>query len=107
MALNRGPLVKENLEAHPLTPRQVEEHRAAGALLVDVRTPLQFDDAHVPGAVSITILQAGFGSRLAWLAQRGQDVVLLGRDDEDGAPRHRACRRRRASPLSPGSCRAG
>ena len=84
VALNRGPLVKENLEAHPLTPRQVEEHRAAGALLVDVRTSLQFDDAHVQGAVSITILQAGFGSRLAWLAERGQDVVLLGRDDEDG-----------------------
>jgi hydroxyacylglutathione hydrolase len=84
VGLNRGPFVKENLEAHPLTPRQVEEQRAAGALLVDVRTPIQFDEAHVPGAVSITILQAGFGSRLAWLAERDQQIVLLGRDDADG-----------------------
>jgi hydroxyacylglutathione hydrolase len=84
VALNRGPLAKENLEAHPLTPRQVEEHRASGALLVDVRTPVQFDEAHVPGAVSITILQAGFGSKLAWLAERDQDIVFLGRDDADG-----------------------
>jgi glyoxylase-like metal-dependent hydrolase (beta-lactamase superfamily II)/rhodanese-related sulfurtransferase len=82
--LNRGPLIQENLEAHPITPRQVEQRRAAGALLVDVRTSLQFDDAHVTGAVSITILHAGFGSRLAWLATRGEDVVLIGRDDEDG-----------------------
>jgi hydroxyacylglutathione hydrolase len=84
VALNKGALVKENLEAHPLTPRQVEQRRSDGALLVDVRTPLQFDDSHVPGAVSITILQAGFGSKLAWLAERGQEVVFVGRDDDDG-----------------------
>jgi rhodanese-related sulfurtransferase len=30
------------------------------------------------------MLYAGFGSRLAWLADREQDVVLVGRDDEDG-----------------------
>jgi len=82
--LNRGPLVTEGVELSPLAPRQVELHRAAGALLVDVRTDLQFDDAHIPGAVSIPLLHAGFGSRLAWIADRAQDVVLIGRDDEDG-----------------------
>jgi glyoxylase-like metal-dependent hydrolase (beta-lactamase superfamily II)/rhodanese-related sulfurtransferase len=83
VALNRGPLVEETVEAHPLTPRQVQQARDTGALVVDVRTELQFDEAHIPGAVSITARRAGFGSKLAWLAAPGQPLVLVGRDDED------------------------
>ncbi len=83
VAINRGPLVTATADAHPLTPRQVEQKRSEGALIVDVRTELQFDDAHIPGAVLITILRAGFGSKLAWLADRDQEIVLVGRDDED------------------------
>jgi rhodanese-related sulfurtransferase len=30
------------------------------------------------------MLRAGFGSKLAWLVDREQEVVFLGRDDEDG-----------------------
>jgi hydroxyacylglutathione hydrolase len=83
VALNRGPLVKEVVEAHPLAPRQVRQARDDGALVVDVRTELQFDEAHIPGALSITARRAGFGSKLAWLAEPGQPLVLVGRDDED------------------------
>ncbi|MGH2745444.1 MAG: MBL fold metallo-hydrolase, partial [Thermoleophilaceae bacterium] len=83
VAVNRGPLLRETLDAHPLTPRQVEAQRAEGALVVDVRTDLQFDDAHIPGAVCITILRAGFGSKLAWLADPEQAIVIVGRDDDD------------------------
>ncbi len=81
--LNRGDLVTSGVEVLPLTPRQVEEKRAAGAFLVDARTDLQFDDAHIPGAVVIPAVQAGFGTRLAWLADRDQEVVFVGRDDAD------------------------
>jgi hydroxyacylglutathione hydrolase len=84
VALNRGPLLTEGVELMPLTPRQVEQHRSDGAMLVDVRTDQQFDDAHIPGAISIPMLNAGFGSKLAWLADREQEIVLIGRDDEDG-----------------------
>jgi glyoxylase-like metal-dependent hydrolase (beta-lactamase superfamily II)/rhodanese-related sulfurtransferase len=83
VALNRGPLLVGGVDVPPLTPRQVENARTAGALLVDVRTDLQFDDAHAPGAVCITALRMGFGTRLAWIADREQDIVLIGRDDED------------------------
>jgi len=82
--INRGPLMREVVEANPLTPRQIEQKRGAGALVVDVRTGLQFDEAHLPGSVSIPAVQAGFGTKLAWLADRAQEVVLVGRDDEDG-----------------------
>jgi hydroxyacylglutathione hydrolase len=48
-----------------------------------VRTDAQFDDAHIPGAVCITALRGGFGSRLAWIAGQDHEVVLVGRDDTD------------------------
>ena len=83
VALNRGPLLKDGVDAYPLTPRQVELAQADGALVVDVRTELQYDEAHIPGSVSITSRRAGFGSKLAWIAEPGQPLVLVGRDDQD------------------------
>jgi hydroxyacylglutathione hydrolase len=82
--LNRGPLLTDGVELLPLAPRQVEQKRAAGAMLVDVRTDQQFDDAHIAGSLCNPMLRAGFGSRLAWLADREQEIVFVGRDDEDG-----------------------
>jgi glyoxylase-like metal-dependent hydrolase (beta-lactamase superfamily II)/rhodanese-related sulfurtransferase len=82
--LNRGPLLTDGVELLPLAPRQVEQRRTRGALLVDVRTDMQFDEAHIAGAICIPIMRAGFGSKLAWLADRDQEIVLIGRDDEDG-----------------------
>jgi rhodanese-related sulfurtransferase len=81
--INRGPLDRRATEAVPLTPRQVQQGHDDGALIVDVRTAEQFDDAHIHGAVAITILEAGFGSKLAWVADRDSDIVVVGRDDED------------------------
>ena len=84
VAVNRGELVTDPVAAKPLSPRQLERKVADGAFLVDVRTPLQFDDAHIEGASLISILQAGFGSKLAWLADPDQEIVFVGRDDSDG-----------------------
>jgi glyoxylase-like metal-dependent hydrolase (beta-lactamase superfamily II)/rhodanese-related sulfurtransferase len=81
--LNRGPLDTGATELLPLSPRQVEQRRDNGALIVDVRTDLQFDEAHVEGSVCVTALHGGFGTKLAWLAEPGQEVVLVGRDDAD------------------------
>jgi hydroxyacylglutathione hydrolase len=82
--INRGPLLTSGAEVIPLTPRQVEQRRADGGLLVDVRTDFQFDEAHIPGAVSNTMLRSGFGTKLAWIAAPDQEIVFIGRDDEDG-----------------------
>jgi glyoxylase-like metal-dependent hydrolase (beta-lactamase superfamily II)/rhodanese-related sulfurtransferase len=82
--INRGPLMRETVDAHPLTPRQLEMKQRAGALVVDVRTALQFDEAHIPDSVSNPAVQAGFGTKLAWIADRDQEVVFVGRDAADG-----------------------
>jgi glyoxylase-like metal-dependent hydrolase (beta-lactamase superfamily II)/rhodanese-related sulfurtransferase len=84
VALNRGPLLTAGVEVLPLAPRQVELKRRAGTLIVDVRTDLQFDEAHITGAVAITALHAGFGTKLAWVADREQEIVFVGRDDDEG-----------------------
>jgi hydroxyacylglutathione hydrolase len=85
VAMNRGALVTAAPQLMPLAPLQVERAGADGALLVDVRTPYQFDDAHVPGAVCIPIVEAGFGTKLAWIADHDQAIILIGRDDADAA----------------------
>lgn len=85
--LNQGSLVSDGVELLALAPRQVEHRSRNGALLVDVRTDQQFDDAHIDDAISNPLLRAGFGSKLAWVADPDQEIVFIGRDDEDG---HRA-----------------
>jgi glyoxylase-like metal-dependent hydrolase (beta-lactamase superfamily II)/rhodanese-related sulfurtransferase len=84
VSLNRGPLVLDGGRLRALTPRQVGQHQREGALLVDVRSDQQFDDAHIAGAVSIPMVRAGFGTKLAWLADRDRPVLFVGRDDADG-----------------------
>jgi hydroxyacylglutathione hydrolase len=84
VALNQGPLLSAGVELLPLAPRQVVEKQAAGALLVDLRTDLQFDEAHIPGSICNPMLRAGFGSKLAWLANLEQELVFIGRDNEEG-----------------------
>ncbi len=83
VAINRGPLRSGHVNVERLTARQVALRHAEGALVVDVRTDLQFDDAHIAGAVCNPAIRAGFGTKLAWIANRDQPVVLVGRDDED------------------------
>lgn len=83
VAINRGPLASLDVHDRPLTPGQVLRRQSQGALVVDVRADLLFDDAHVPGAISVTAQRSGFGTRLAWLVGPGREVVLVGRDDDE------------------------
>jgi glyoxylase-like metal-dependent hydrolase (beta-lactamase superfamily II)/rhodanese-related sulfurtransferase len=84
VAINRGGLQADEVSARSLSPRQLQRRVDEGAFLVDTRTSLQFDDAHIPGATHLTILEPGFASKLAWLADPEQEVVFVGRDDADG-----------------------
>jgi hydroxyacylglutathione hydrolase len=84
VALNRGPLLTSGVEVPALYPHQVMLKREEGALLVDVRTDLQFDDVHIHGSICIPSFSSGFGSKLAWLADHEREIVFIGRDDADG-----------------------
>src|SRR3954469_17802068 len=83
VAVNRGPLQGRRVAVEPLTARQLEQAQKDGALVVDVRTDLQFDDAHIPGAACNPAVRAGFGTKLAWIAEHERPVVFVGRDGDD------------------------
>jgi glyoxylase-like metal-dependent hydrolase (beta-lactamase superfamily II) len=52
VSLNRGPLVESIGSPARLNPRRFEAAIAEGAIAVDCRTNEQFDEAHIPGAIS-------------------------------------------------------
>jgi hydroxyacylglutathione hydrolase len=83
VGINRGPLVAMDAADRPMNPVQLRRRQDAGALVIDVRADVQFDDAHIAGAVAVSSQRSGFGTRLGWLAPPGQEVVLVGRDDDE------------------------
>jgi hydroxyacylglutathione hydrolase len=81
--INRGAVGGIATPPAPLSPRQVAERAQAGALVIDVRTDEQFDDAHIAGSLCLSALHAGFGTKLAWLGAEADEIVFVGRDDAD------------------------
>ncbi len=65
---------------------------AAGATLVDVRTPAEFADAHVPGAINVPVEQ--LGGRLGDLGRTDRELVLYCRS---GSRSSHAARQLRAA----------
>jgi hydroxyacylglutathione hydrolase len=80
--LNRGPLVTEVVPAEPLLPSRVKELMDTGAVLIDGRDQREFDGAHVPGSVNVTMNQAGVGTRAAWAAAPDDQVIVTASGDE-------------------------
>jgi glyoxylase-like metal-dependent hydrolase (beta-lactamase superfamily II)/rhodanese-related sulfurtransferase len=85
VAINRGPLITEGFRANVLTASEVQRRQAEGGLVVDTRAEVEYDRGHIPGALCNPALRAGFGTKLAWIADRDREVVLVGDGDADAA----------------------
>ena len=81
VAINRGPLIEEMGTPVPLAPRAVEVGIAEGALLVDARTNEQFDEAHIPGAISASAYETGFGTKVAKVIPAGVELIVVAASD--------------------------
>ena len=81
--LNRGPLITETAPLNPLLPERVRELTEAGAVLIDGRDQREFDGAHVPGSINVTMNQSGLGTRAAWVVDPESEVVTIAGGDED------------------------
>jgi hydroxyacylglutathione hydrolase len=81
--LNRGPLLTEAASLEPLAPARVRESLKEGATLVDGRDPHEFDAAHIPGSVNITMVKAAVGTRAAWVVDPESEVLVTASGDED------------------------
>jgi glyoxylase-like metal-dependent hydrolase (beta-lactamase superfamily II)/rhodanese-related sulfurtransferase len=81
VALNRDAQAQPSVEVPTrLAPGEVRELLAAGALLLDGRPAEEFDDASIPGSLSIPLDIAGVGNRAAWFAA-GRRIVLNAADE--------------------------
>jgi rhodanese-related sulfurtransferase/glyoxylase-like metal-dependent hydrolase (beta-lactamase superfamily II) len=81
VALNRGALLEGLGTPTPLAPRAVEAAIAAGAILVDARTNEQFDEAHIPGAVSASAYDTGFATKVAQVVAEDAELVVVAASD--------------------------
>jgi rhodanese-related sulfurtransferase len=81
VALNRGPLLEELSAPAPLTPRAVEVAIAGGALLIDARTNEQFDEAHIPGAISASAYDTGFATKVARVVPPDAELIVVAASD--------------------------
>jgi hydroxyacylglutathione hydrolase len=81
VALNRGPLIEELGTPAPLAPRAVEVAIAEGAILVDARTNEQFDEAHIPGAISASAYDTGFATKVARVVAEDIELIVVAASD--------------------------
>jgi hydroxyacylglutathione hydrolase len=81
VSLNKGPIVEELGAPAPLSPRAVEVAIAEGAILVDARTNEQFDEAHIPGAISASAYDTGFATKVARVASPGVELIVVAASD--------------------------
>ena len=79
--LNRGPLVTEASPLDAVAPSRVSELLAEGAILVDGRDTREFDAAHVPGSINVTMVRAAVGTRAAWVVEPHAEVVVAAATD--------------------------
>jgi hydroxyacylglutathione hydrolase len=81
VAINKGPLIEEMGTPIPLAPRSVEVGIAEGALLVDARTNEQFDEAHIPGAISASAYETGFATKVAKVLPTDVELIVVAASD--------------------------
>ncbi len=75
-----------------LPPDEVAARQAAGALVIDARTPAAFGSGHVPGAF-FAGLGPNFLAWLGWLAPYDRDLILILDDEADFAAARAELRR--------------
>jgi rhodanese-related sulfurtransferase len=81
VALNRGPLVEAIGSPARLTPLLFEAAIAEGAIAVDCRTNEQFDEAHIPGAISASAYDTGFATKVAQVVPPDGEIVVVAASD--------------------------
>jgi hydroxyacylglutathione hydrolase len=81
--LNRGPLITEAALLEPLLPQRVKQLIEAGAVVIDGRDEREFDSAHIPGSINITMNQTGVGTRSAWVVDAEAEVITTAEGDDE------------------------
>jgi len=81
VSLNRGPLIDSISAPTQMTPHGFEAAIAAGALAIDSRTNEQFDEAHIPGAISASGYDTGFATKVAEMVPVDAELLVVAASD--------------------------
>jgi rhodanese-related sulfurtransferase/glyoxylase-like metal-dependent hydrolase (beta-lactamase superfamily II) len=54
-----------------------------GATVIDGRSPREFDAAHVPGSINVTMTEPAVGTRAAWVLDLEEPLILAAASDAD------------------------
>jgi glyoxylase-like metal-dependent hydrolase (beta-lactamase superfamily II)/rhodanese-related sulfurtransferase len=81
VSLNRGPLVESIGAPTQMTPHGFEAAIAEGALAVDSRTNEQFDEAHIPDAISASAYDTGFATKVAQVVPVDAELLVVAASD--------------------------
>jgi len=72
----------------PLDPRPLDLHTfqhemAHGALIIDTRSPHQFGEGHIPGAIGVFLHGSAFPTRVGFVAPPESRLLLVVTDERD------------------------
>jgi hydroxyacylglutathione hydrolase len=67
----------------PLTAQSVQCELERGALMLDTRSPAQFGEGHIPGAVFVALHGPAFATRVGFVAPSDARLVLVINDEYD------------------------
>jgi glyoxylase-like metal-dependent hydrolase (beta-lactamase superfamily II)/rhodanese-related sulfurtransferase len=74
---NRSVAVLTRPEPVALTPEAVRELLTDGAVVLDTRSPAEYGEGHVPGAVNVWIESPQFAERCGWFIAQDASIVLV------------------------------
>jgi len=77
IARNRAQALPQSGEARPLSALQVKELLDKGACVLDVRSPEEYGEAHIPGALNVWIESPQFANRAGLFAPAEAPMVLV------------------------------
>jgi len=81
--LNHGPLIETAQPLEALAPGRVRELADGGAIVIDGRSPREFDSAHIEGSINVTMVKSAVGTRAAWVVEPDAAVLAVAASDED------------------------
>lgn len=74
---NRQGTRRETNEVPALSPEEFSRLSSQGHLVLDARSPQQFGEGHVPGAINVHIDGGQFGTRVGFVVPPGAEILLL------------------------------
>jgi glyoxylase-like metal-dependent hydrolase (beta-lactamase superfamily II)/rhodanese-related sulfurtransferase len=77
IARNRAQALPPSGEPRPLAPAQVKELLDKGGCVLDVRSPEEYGEAHIPGALNVWIESPQFANRVGLFAPAEAPIVLV------------------------------